>query len=178
MQWATSLSRYRCDKTSCELNSRPESRLNAPACCTPQPEKSTSDDNLALCFGFHEVSEGRRLANLVHPVDRRCDVARYEELREHPQIRRARLLATPRGGDLYLLDVPPDVTTGWVEVVVGALVVGVVVGALVGGVVGGVVVGAGGAPGPDALLAGAGGATVVVVDGGDVVVETGSETPG
>ena len=83
-------------------------------------------------------------------------------------------MVEPIGGDLYLLDVPPDVTTGWVEVVVGALVVGVVVGALVGGVV----VGGGVAAEVDAPLAGVRGAEVVVVDGGDVVVETGSETPG
>ena len=63
--------------------------------------------------------------------------------------------------NLYL-DVEPEVTTGWVGVVVGGLVVGVVVGTLVGGVV----VGAEGETELDPLD---GGAVVVVVVGGTVV---------
>lgn len=41
----------------------------------------------------------------------------------------------PWASSNFYLEVPPDVTTGWVGVVVGGLVVGVVVGVFVGGVV-------------------------------------------
>lgn len=67
-------------------------------------------------------------------------------------------------GEHYLLEVPPDVTTGWVEEVVGGLVVGVVVDTLVGGAV----VGAEVAPGLDPPNDGA----VVVVEVEVVVGET------
>ncbi len=69
----------------------------------------------------------------------------------------------PAVSNLYL-DVGPEVTTGWVVVVVGGLVVGVVVGTLVGGVV----VGAEDATELDPPDEGA----VVVVGVGIVVVET------
>jgi len=70
----------------------------------------------------------------------------------------------PAVANLYL-DVAPEVTTGWVVVVVGGLVIGVVVGTLVGGVV----VGAEGAAELDPPDEGA---VVVVVGVGVVVVET------
>lgn len=68
----------------------------------------------------------------------------------------------PAVANLYL-EVPPDVTTGRVEVVVGGLV-----GVVVGGVVGGVVVGAVVVTGLDPATEGA----VVVVRVGAVVVDT------